>query len=260
MCFVLLLKKVSLIAFARAMAMAFVKSSMIQKLCKKASLFRPKPKYLTNNHMTILLLHFFHLFLRQKKSHLESPKAKIISQSQQSFTFFILLHIFHSLFYSHLFILLHSAPNQTQVWIWTAPFKIEQTDRPTHNLQIYKCGQNIWENGVRWEWRALGGACAGKGVRWEGRALGRACAGKGVRWKSVRLEGRSLKRACSENGMRANIASLVFCPQIFLNEITRHLGRIETILTLKSIKCDPKFWHCGNFISEKKIPKESVAV
>ena len=97
MCFVLLLKKVSLIAFARAMAMAFVKSSMIQKLCKKASLFRPKPKYLTNNHMTILLLHFFHLFLRQKNSHLESPKAKIISQSQQSFTFFILLHIFHSL-------------------------------------------------------------------------------------------------------------------------------------------------------------------
>ena len=98
-------------------------------------------------------------------------------------------------------------------------------------------------------------ACDENGVRWEGRVLGRACAGKGVRWKSVRLEGRSLKRACSENGMRANIASLVFCPQIFLNEITRHLGRIETILTLKSIKCDPKFWHCGNFISEKKNPK-----
>ena len=115
------------------------------------------------------------------------------------------------------------------------------------------------------EWRALRKACAEKGVRREGRALRKACDEKAVRWerryerasagKDVRWEGRVLRRVCAENGVHANIASLVFCPQIFLNEITRHLGRIETILTLKSIKCDPKFWHCGNFISEKKNPK-----
>ena len=191
MCFVLLLKKVSLIAFARAMAMAFVKSSMIQKLCKKASLFRPKPKYLTNNHMTILLLHFFHLFLRQKKFTPWKPK------SQNYITEPAVIHFFHFASYISFIILLsplHSLAQCTKSnpsVNLNCTIKIEQTDRPTHNLQIYKCGQNIWENGVRWEWRALGGACAGKGVRWEGRALGRACAGKG----------RALGRAFAEKGV-----------------------------------------------------------
>ena len=87
----------------------------------------------------------------------------------------------------------------------------------------------------------------------------RACALKGVRWEKRALKRRVLRKvcaekACVEKGVRLNIASLVFCPQIFfIYEITRHLGRKERGFEVsKSIKCDPKFWHCGNFISEKR--------
>ena len=83
--------------------------------------------------------------------------------------------------------------------------------------------------------------------------------GKGVRWEKRALKRRVLRKvcaekACVEKGVRLNIASLVFCPQIFfIYEITRHLGRKERGFEVsKSIKCDPKFWHCGNFISEKR--------
>ena len=144
--------------------------------------------------------------------------------------------------------------------------KIEQTDRPTHNLQIYKCGQNIWENGVRWERHALRKACAEKGVRREGRALRKACDEKAVRWERRAMKGRALGRTCAgkgvywegralKKGVRANIASLVFCPQIFLNEITRHLGRIEDDFNSQKYKVWSEILTLRQFHQWKKNPK-----
>ena len=103
--------------------------------------------YLTNNHMTnfTTTLFFTYLYANQNHHTLKAKKPKLYHRASSYHYFHFASYFIHSSS-THLFhqsLAQCTKPNPSVNLNCT--IKIEQTDRPTHNLQIYKCGQDTWE-------------------------------------------------------------------------------------------------------------------